>query len=378
MRKEGGEMMEDVLTVLAVGDVGPDREKPESIFELAGPVIQEADVRFCQLERILSSRGSLQVQIRNHHSRVDPKNVSALTFAGFDVVSFASNHSLDWGREGFLDTIDLVKTEGMKVLGAGRDIAEARKPVILEKKGVRIAFLGYCTVLPKGWEAGPSVPGCAPLRARTFYEQIDWQAGTPPRIITTTLAEDLEAMVADIRNARSQADVVLLSIHWGVHFLPAVIADYQREAGHAAIEAGADAILGHHAHILKGVEVYKGKPIFYSLGNFAFDVPARFVLDDPGYQQMRQRYPWEVDPEYVGYGYPVDSRKTLIVKCRIERKGIVRVSFLPALINKHAQPEVLKSGDNRFYEVVEYMRSVSQSQKLKVTLTPEGDEVIVS
>jgi len=368
----------NALVLYAVGDVGLDRENPESIFELSASVIQKADIAFCQLERILSDRGSLEVQIRSHHSRVEPNNISALTFTGFNVISFASNHSLDWGPVAFLDTIDLLKAKGMDVVGVGRDIEEARRPVVIERKGTRVAFLGYCSVLPKGYDAAPGIPGCAPLRAKTFYEQIDWQAGTPPKILTFTEERDLEAMINDIRKVRPLVDVVIVSMHWGVHFAPAMIAMYQTEAGHAAIDAGADLILGHHAHILKGVERYRGKVIFYSLGNFAFDVPASFVLSDPGYKNMRERYPWEVDPEYIRYGYPVDSRKTLVVKALISNKQIQKVSFLPAMINKDAQPEILHSGDSRFNDVVAYIDDMSRNQKLSVTLTVVGNEVVVS
>jgi poly-gamma-glutamate synthesis protein (capsule biosynthesis protein) len=368
----------DILTICAAGDVGPSREDPDSIFALAAPVIRKADVAFCQLERIFSTGGSLQVQLQAHHSRVAPKNASALTYGGFNVISFASNHCLDWGVEGFLDTIELLRGKGFQVVGVGKDIEEARRPVILERKGTRVGFLAYNSALPRGYEADAGKPGCAPLRAKTFYEQVDWQAGTPPKIWTFTNAEDLEAMVADIKKVRPTVDVLIVSIHWGIHFVPSVIAMYQTEAGHAAIDAGADLILGHHAHILKGVEVYRGKPIFYSLGNFAFDVPAEFVLNDPGYQRMRQRYPWEVDPEYVGYGYPKDSRKTMLVNCVVSRKKIQRVSFLPALINKYAQPEILHAQDERFNDVVKYVELISREQKLRATFTVEGDEVVVS
>lgn len=370
-------MADEIISILAVGDVGPDRENPESLFEHAASTIRQADISFCQLERILSNRGDLQVQIKAHHSRVDPENVSALTSAGFNLLSFASNHSLDWGAEAFLDTIALLREKGIEVVGVGRDITEARRPAVFDRNGTRIAFLGYCSVLPRGYQAEAETPGCAPLRAKTFYEQVDWQAGTPPEIITFTEVGDLDAMVDDITRAKAMADVVVVSMHWGVHFAPSIIAMYQKEAGHAAIEAGADIIIGHHAHILKGVEVYKGKAIFYSLGNFAFDVPAEFVMKDKGYERLRERYPWDVDQEYIGYGYPPDSRKTILVKCIISGKHIQRVSFLPAYINSYAQPEVLDSSDARFGDVAAYMEKISKEQKLNVGFSVEGDEVVV-
>jgi poly-gamma-glutamate synthesis protein (capsule biosynthesis protein) len=136
--------------------------------------------------------------------------------------------------------------------------------------------------------------------------------------------------------------------------------------------------LGHHAHILKGVEVYKNKVIFHSLGNFAFDTSAAFNMNDAGSIQLRKRYPWDVDPEYVGYGHPVDSRKTLITKVQIGKSGIERVSYLPAYINKYAQPEVLKADDPRFEQVVSYVEKVTRSQELPANFAIEADEVMVT
>ena len=157
---------------------------------------------------------------------------------------------------------------GKHVIGAGKDGEEARKPAIVECKGVKIAFLAYCTVLRPGAQAGTGKPGCAPMRAHTHYAPIDWQAGAPPKVITVPHEEDLEALTEDIRKAKQQADVVVMSIHWGLHHMPKAICNYQPIVAHAAIDAGADLILGHHPHCLKAIEVYKGKVCFYSIGNF--------------------------------------------------------------------------------------------------------------
>ncbi len=113
-------------------------------------------------------------------------------------------------------------------------------------------------------------------------------------------------------------------------------------------------IVGHHAHILKGIEVYKGKVIFYSLGNFAFDQPItnRNRITSP------ERYGWEVDAEYPSYLFPADSRKTLIAKCMISNQKITKVSFLPAMINRQGQPEILPRSDSRSSDVLEIHRMV--------------------
>ena len=235
----------------------------------------------------------------------------------------------------------------------------------------KLGFLAYCSVLPIGYEARNDRPGCAPLRVSTFYEQVDRDPGSPPKIVTLTNKDDLAAMVNDIAQLRSRVDVIILSMHWGVHYVPALLAMYQTEIAHAAIDAGADLILGHHPHIVKGIETYKGKVIFYSLGNFV--MPAK-----PGHKNpTRILYNVQVEDEYRYYPYPADCRKTMIVKCLIAEKKITRVSFLPAIINTSTQPEPLSANDKRSAEVYEYLVWCCRDQKLQTELVRDGDEVVV-
>ena len=369
----------DVL-IYAAGDVAPYRPDPASIFQLVKGKISESDIAFCQLEINLSNRGSPLPQARLA-LRASPETARAIREAGFTIVSFASNHCMDWGREAFFDTINALKEQGLTVIGVGSNIEEARKPAIVECKGTRIAFLAYNSILPYGYWAERDRPGCAPLRGMTLYEQIEHdQPGTPCRIHTFPHREDLQAMVQDIKNARLQSDVVILSIHWGIHFIPAVLADYQKEIARVAIDAGADLILGHHAHILKGVEVYCGKVIFYSLCNFALDLsPTKEMLGSKRHQEIQVLNPdWQPDPEYPTYYMPRDSRKTIIVKCIVSKGKIDRVSFLPVYINKQSQPEVLENTDERFHHVIKYMNEITTSQNLNACFSIEGNEVVIS
>ena len=359
------------VSVCGVGDIIPDWPDPESLFELALPTLKKVDILFGQLEVSLA-KNAHGLQMQNYDARrVGPEKISALISTGFDVMSFAGNHALDLGEQAFVETIENLKKNNIGVIGAGRNIDEARKPFIVECKGTRIAFLAYCSVLPKGYDAGTNRPGCAPIRVSTFYEQIDWQPGTPPRIITIADKNDVASMVDDIANAKLSADVVILSMHWGVHLVPAVLAMYQKEVGHAAIDAGADLIFGHHPHILKAVEVYKVKVIFYSIGNFI--VPSSKERKSYGLDL----YNVQVDPEYPHYRYPVDARKTIIAKCVISDKKIERVSYFPALINKAVQPEVLRRHDKRFEDVLRYIDEVSKQQGIETRFSVERDEVIV-
>ncbi len=360
----------DNVTIYAVGDILP-QNKGEFLLAHTASILKQADITFCQLEIPFSSR-VLRSEARPNRVPSGPGDVAALVKAGFKVCSFASNHC-DWfGEEGVLDTVDIFKQSNIQVIGAGRNIAEARQPAVLERNGTKVAFLAYNSVVAPESEARVDKAGCVPMRASTSYEQIDWQPGTPPRIKTWADKDDLSAMIDDIRKARGRADVVVVSIHWGVHLVPAVIAMYQYEVGHAAIDAGADLILGHHPHLLKGIEVYKGRVIIYSMGNFAFYSPVA------GSQStFKPFYKVKPDPDYPTYFFPPDCRKSMLVKAVISNKKVKQVSFLPVMINKQTQPELLRRADKRSNEVYEYMEWVCREQELNTAFSRQGDEVVV-
>jgi poly-gamma-glutamate synthesis protein (capsule biosynthesis protein) len=230
-----------------------------------------------------------------------------------------------------------------------------------------------------GFWAEENRPGCAPMRAWTLYEQVEHdQPGTPCRVHTFPNRDDLQALVSDVRKARAQADFVAVSLHWGIHFIPGVIADYQRDAGRAAIDAGADVILGHHAHILKGVDVYKGKPIFYSLCNFAMDLH----MDEKharskGFREIQKLHP-EWEPNFaITYNFPPDSRHSAVIKCVLAKGREPRISLLPVCVGPMSQPEILRAQDPRFGEVRAYLERHTASQGLNGRYVVSGDEVLI-
>ena len=360
------------VTLFGVGDVGPVHEPVEDFCTLAKPVLAQADLRFGQCERVYSDRGSLQVHSGGGHSRVKPHMASIFSECGFDVVSVASNHSMDWGPDAMLDTIETLRGRGIAVVGAGANLAEARKPAVLEKNGVKVAFLAYCSVLREGYAAKSKEPGIAPLRVHTYYEAAEYQAGMPPHVVTVPYAEDLAGLVEDVKAARKLANAVVVSLHWGLHFIPRAIADYQPIVARAAFEAGADLILGHHAHVPKAIGVHGGKACFYSLSNFIMSAPA---AKPDRYETFAKRYGTTIDPDYPHLPYGVDAKRSLIAKAVLGEKGVERASFLPVLIDKKLRPEVLKRGDPRFDDAVKYMQWVSEGYSDGFRI--EGDEVAV-
>ena len=379
--------------LFGVGDVCPNRENNDEIFDGVRGTLAGGDVNFCQLEPVLTERGAPAPQARLTCSS-SPKAAGAIKRAGFDVISFATNHCMDWGRDGFQDTLDVLREEGFKLIGAGENLAIARQRqvVTLEESETgdvtKVAFLAYCSILPQNYWAQDHKPGCAPMRAYTVYEQIEHdQPGTPCRIHTYPHREDMAHMLEDIAGAKAEADIVVVSAHWGIHFKEAEIAEYQIDYAHAAIDAGADIVLGHHAHILKPIEVYKGKVIFYSLGNFAMEEPDNMKRDIEALgEDMRQSKSHKemqaINKSWTEGGntraFPADSYKSMIAKAVIRDKQIQQVSYLPVDIPIGNIPVVLDASDERFGGVIDYMKKIDAMEGMETIYTVKGNEVIIN
>lgn len=269
-------------------------------------LLRRADFAFANLEAPLSDRGHPADKLIVLRSA--PSLASVLPDLGLSVVSFAHNHALDFGIPALEQTLEVVRAVGVRVVGAGASLDEAVRPAFTEcppvesssvrsepsgLPPVRVAWLGFASTLPTGSAAAPGRPGVAPLRVRVRIEAdasvSEEQPGTSPYVSTEVVAEDLDRAAAAVRAAARESDVVIVSVHWGVPPgwaapFQGILADYQQPAAHALIEAGAAAVLGHHPHCLHGVEVYRGRPILYSMGNFLFHAMGegrRFELGRP-------------------------------------------------------------------------------------------------
>ncbi|MDO6415252.1 CapA family protein [Sphingomonas sp. BIUV-7] len=366
-------------TILATGDIAPDRDVPDECFAATRDLLNGADLVFGQLETSFAERGTRLPQAR-HAVLCPSEGAAAVGRAGFDIISCAGNHVLDWGSEAFFETKARLEAAGVAVVGAGENIAAARKPVIRQLcDGTRVAILAYSSILPMSYWADERRPGCAPMRAHTIYEQIEHdQPGTPPRVHSYPHRDDLAAMEEDIRAAKRQADIVLVSHHWGIHFVRATIADYQLDVARAAIAAGADAIIGGHAHILKGAELIDGKPVFYSLCNFACDLRM-----DPAHAASRSfkeiqslAEDWVPDFDSL-YNFPAAARMSMIARLEVAEGRITEAGFLPLWIDRDAVPRVLAPEDPRFGEVIEYMTAVTREADLNGRFRAEGDRVVL-
>lgn len=366
-----------------VGDTAPKRDDMDSIFAKTGDFLRSADLLFGQLEAVVTDKGAPACQSRLP-LRIYPSAAETLKRAGFDVMSNAGNHIMDWGYEGYYDTMHHMKKAGIDIVGAGDNLDEARKPVIkVLDDGTKIGFLAYCSILPQDYWALPDRPGANPMRGITAApcKEHD-QPGTPVRIFSWPHPDDLQNMLNDIAALRPQVDILVVSQHWGIHFTPAVIADYQRYVGHFALDAGADIVVGHHTHILKGIEVYKGKPLVYSLANFATEGPAAYfegkqgLIHDSRHGDIRQlNEDFKKNPKRT---MPFDSCMTILLKMIVENKKVKQVSYIPVWIDDDTFiPEIVKPDDERFMKIINYMTEITESQNITPHFTIKGEEVII-
>lgn len=370
--------MPKTLSMLIGGDCGP-VHGPKDGFPVQGytehvqAALDAADMRFVNCMRTYSDQGdTLESQ---PHVRQPIEMAEIFSNGKFDAVTLANNHTYDSGPEAMLNTRALFNSRGIQTTGVGRDLTEACQAAIVEKDGVRVAYLGKSSVSRPGSEAGKDKPGIATIRTSVSYETRG--ENELVRIKTEPDPADLEMLQEEIRALKRKADIVVLAYHAGVIRVPRVIPDYQVAVAHAAVDAGADLVVSHSPHIPKGIEVYKGKAIFYSIGVFAmtktFAAPSWAA---PAWVQGAIRGATDLDPEYPFMPYGKDCTKSLLVKATFGKGGIQRVSFLPVKINKRYCPEILSRGTPGFREIVDYMEWVSVDLRHQFSI--EGDEVVIT
>jgi len=367
---------------IATGDIGPNRNNPDEMFDLVRPQLTAADLVFGQLEPCVAASGSPSPQPRLP-MRCRPEMTEAIERAGYDVISFATNHCMDWGRPAFFDTINFVNSHNMNCVGAGANIEEARKPVIRTlDDGTKIGFLAYCSILPQDYWATKERPGANPMRGVTAYVPREHdQPETPVDMFSFPHPDDLDRMLEDIALLRPQVDILMCSFHWGIHFVPAVIARYQRYVAKFAIDAGADFILGHHEHINKPIEVYKGKVITYGMANFGLEGPEAFfegkgsLVDSESHKAIAA-----LNPEAQKKRRTMSPEQfiSMALKVYIEDKKIVKVSYLPVQCDEETHiPHFVKHDDPDFQKNLDYMIQITESQKIVPHFYAEGDEIVI-
>jgi poly-gamma-glutamate capsule biosynthesis protein CapA/YwtB (metallophosphatase superfamily) len=334
-----------------------------------------------QGEVVFTDRVSIDFA-HGHAPPCKPANMAAVKEAGFNIITLAGNHVYDSGTAGIEDTLKGFKALGIPTTGAGLNLEEARQPAFVEKDGVRFGFLSYNCVGPKDAWASKDKAGCAYVYVMTHYELDYANPGGPPTIYTFCDPATVEAMENDIQRLRPQCDVLAVCLHKGLVHTPVKLAMYERPLSHAAVNAGADIIIGHHAHILHGIEIYKGKPIFHGLCNLVTITKALTMegADNEARKiwvaRRKKIFGFEPDPNYPNYPFHPEAIHTMIAKCLVENGKITRVAYLPCMINTKGQPEVLKR-DQRGEQVFDYVQKITAGAGLKTRFEWDGDEVVI-
>ncbi|ANY08896.1 CapA family protein [Pseudonocardia sp. HH130630-07] len=366
-----------MITIASVGDLILDEPDPASFLVPSAPVLRAADVTIGHVE-VPHSTTTVQVSTDVPAPPADPAALTALTGAGFDVVTLAGNHIADAGETGVTDTVTHARAAGLVPAGAGADLTEARTPAVVERDGLRIGVLSYNCVGPRESWATSRKAGCAYVHVLTHYELDHASPGGPPTIYTFADPDSLAAMAADVAALRAEADVVLVGLHKGVGHTPAAVAMYESPVARAAIDAGADAVFGHHAHIMRGIEVWRGRPIFHGLGNFVTVTRALTVATDSperaAWAARRQElYGFAPDPDMPYYPFHPESRDTVVATCTFDRDGLVDAGIVPCRIDDAGRP-VPQGPDS---PVVGYVQDITARAGLNATLVRRGDRVLI-
>ena len=314
------------ITVSAVGDMIFDRDVKELITETNGeePLSQvaarlaAADITVGNLESPLSDGGNRD-KAKTIAFRGDPRGVAGLARAGFDFLSLANNHILDYGADALDDTVRLLDEHGIGYAGAGPDRSAAWAPAVAQRKGATVAFLSFSHILPAGFVA------------------TDSRAGLARGLNNMGTVEEA------IRSVKSEYDYVIVSFHWGAEYEDDCSGD-QVEDAHRAIDAGADMVMGHHPHVIQAVEYYNGRLIAYSLGDFVFD------------------------------HYSRKTGEAFILEASLGPAGVSDVVITPVYLNGNGKPEYVHGEEAT--TILERLRDISA--KRKTTVTIGGDVATVT
>lgn len=226
-------------------------------FEKVVNILKEGDIIFGNLEEPITSstKGLTNIDAGGKYVlKNDVEAFEGIKYAGFNLLNLANNHILDFYEEGLNETINILDKHEIAHAGAGKNLSEARKPAIIERKGIKVGMLSYTDMSEVLYMGNP------PLK----FIAGEGKAGVAPRY------EDYRYLKEDIEALRKEVDIVIVSLHWGIEESFEVTSS-QREYAYNLLDCGADIILGHHPHQFQGIEIYKGKPIIYSMGNFIFD-----------------------------------------------------------------------------------------------------------
>lgn len=328
------------LRIALAGDLVLD--EPDGDHWLAGiaPALRAADIAVGHLE-VPHGAGGEELEGDVPAPGAPLENVAAIARAGFAMVSLAGNHIADCGAQGIAETRGALARCAVAFSGAGASLVEARAPGIVERAGWRVALLSFNCVGPEtGW-ATPNRAGANYLRVETC----NGEPIAPAARLGQVAPEAFEQLAAQIADVRGGVDVVLVALHQGVVHTPARIEPYERALAEAAIEAGADAVLGHHAHIVRGIAFHRGKPIFHGLGNGCVVTRAlNPAQDHPARRAWAERrkalFGFEPDPAFTLAPFHPEAVNAFLGTLTFRDDAPVETGIVPVTVKAPGRPEL--------------------------------------
>jgi poly-gamma-glutamate capsule biosynthesis protein CapA/YwtB (metallophosphatase superfamily) len=273
-------------------------------FDSTRHLIEASDLAIANLEAPLTKTGTM-VRNKTYTFKVPPAFVRGIKNAGIDVVTLANNHMIDFGCEGLMNTIAALDSAGIRHCGAGENLRQASEPAIVEVSGMKIAFVGFSLAFPKQfWAKRDSCGTC-------FAEK---------RLLARVL-----------KQCEKTADMTVVSFHWGEE-KRTTPKEYQIQLAHQVIDLGADLVLGHHPHVLQGLEIYKNRLIAYSLGNYVFG------------------------------SYSMYARTSMVLQVEMDETGLIRAQVVPISVYNYEvqfQPKILRKTARQ--AVLDDLRSLSRA-----------------
>ena len=352
--------MKRPIGICCVGDLILDEPGPiEPYFDGTRDFLKSQDVLIGHVETPHTVR-SLPSCVDIQAPPSDPEHLKALVGCGFHIGTLAGNHLYDCGPYGVIDTVEKLRELGIQPVGGGANIDQAKKPAIVERDGLKVGVLSINATGPKlGW-AMSQKPGANYVPVETCYSPAMDMPGSPAKIHTFILPEKLNILRDEVSQLKKMVDIAVVCFHKGYGGDVPRLLDYEQPLCYAAIDAGADIIFAHHHHVLKGVELYKGKPIYHGLGNFVCVTYAMTAghNDTPemiAYLKQRARE-GRGDGHYKVDFYPWSevSRYTMIAKVLVDEKGIVDSGFVPCFIEDSGNV-VLRDRSHGGQEVLDFI-----------------------
>jgi len=348
-----GKQSPAALTLVFSGDLVLDVPDPDHWLAGIAPALLSADLAIGHLEVPHTRRGT-EMAGDVPAPGAPPEHLDALKRAGFHALSLAGNHIADCGAEGIADTIDGLDRLGMAYTGAGLTREAARRPALLERAGRRVALLSYNCVGPESAWAQDQRAGCNYLPVRTA----DGGPVSPRAAVEQMDPLAHEWLAEDIRIAHQAAGLVVVALHQGIVHTPAMIAPYERELAQAAVAAGADLVVCHHAHILRGITHYHGRPVFHGLGNgcvvtHALGMNQAHAARAEWARRRREMFGFEPDPDYPLAPFHPQAVHAALGVARWHADGTLTAGVMPVHVEPPGRP--LCVADERADAVISYL-----------------------